>query len=62
MEEDIEHYMTIVKKCGLDEELEELYMATMLFAQKYNRAICNKLTTIQGRLSYLKKCCRDWSG
>ena len=45
-----------------EEETEELYVATMLFAQKYNRTVFKKLTTIEGRLSWLKKCCRDWSG
>lgn len=62
VEEDIDHCMTLVKECGLDEETEELYVATMLFAQKYNRAVFKKLTTIKGRLSWLKKCCRDLSG
>ncbi|KAG0513497.1 hypothetical protein BDA96_10G107700 [Sorghum bicolor] len=61
VEEDIDHCMTIVKECGLDEESEEFYVATMLFAQKYNRTVFKKMSTIQGRLSWLKKCCRDWS-
>ncbi|XP_066311425.1 uncharacterized protein [Miscanthus floridulus] len=44
VEQDIDHCMSLVKECGLAEGTEELYVATMLFAQKYNRTIFKKLT------------------
>jgi len=36
VEQDIDHCMSLVKECGLAEDADELYVATMLFSQKYN--------------------------
>ncbi|KAF8724139.1 hypothetical protein HU200_021155 [Digitaria exilis] len=60
MEQEIERCMELVKECGATEETEEFYVATMLFAQKYNRTVFSKLTTNAGRMAWLKRCSRDW--
>jgi hypothetical protein len=45
--------MELVKECGAAEASEELYVATRLFAHKYNRTIFMRLCTNEGRMAWL---------
>ncbi|KAJ1283211.1 hypothetical protein BS78_03G111000, partial [Paspalum vaginatum] len=59
---EIEKCLQLVKECGASEDSEEFYVATMKFAESYNRSVFLNIGSPAARMAWLKRCCRDWSG
>lgn len=59
---EIDKCFELAKECGATEETEEFYVATRIFAERYYRYVFIKMTTDAGRMAWLKKWCRDWTG
>nr|TKW28499.1 hypothetical protein SEVIR_3G327700v2 [Setaria viridis] len=57
---EIQQSLMLARECGATDESEEIFMATELFATRYNRTIFANIKTNEARLKWLQiKCARN---
>jgi hypothetical protein len=54
--------LQLVVDCGISEVSEEYWVATNLFDRKYNRIIFTNFRTDEGRVVWLNRWCKEFSG
>jgi NCAIR mutase (PurE)-related protein len=59
---EIKRCLQLVVDCGISKVLEEYWVATNLFERKYNRTIFTNFRIDEGRVVWLKRWCKEFSG
>ncbi|CAN6287213.1 unnamed protein product [Urochloa humidicola] len=57
---EIAECLTAVRACGVEEDTDEFYVATILFQQQDNRTVFGQMTTVAGRIGWLKRSVRHF--